>query len=121
MKKNIAFLILVFVSTTVSADWYILDWNSSFKKGRCRADSPTELIRKFQSRGYPYETVDVAQEKGNVTIMLFTTPLPGIEDITYIKGLARCKSELKEKTDRARANSPEARYRKQKDDLNKYK
>ena len=121
MKKYCAFVLLTFISTTASADWYILDWNTSFKKGRCRADSPSELISKFQSRGYPYETADIAKENDKVVVMLFSTPLPGIEEITYINGLARCEAALKVKADTARANSPEARYRKQKDDLNKYK
>ena len=108
------------MSSTASADWYILDWNSSFKKGRCRPDNPTELISSFQDRGYPYETQDITKEDGEVVVMIFVTPLPDIKDITYIKGLTRCNALLKEKTDKVRANSPEALRRKMKDDLNKY-
>jgi len=121
MKKYIAFVLLAFISTSVSADWYKLHWNTSFKKGRCIANSPTELISQFQSRGYPYETTDIDEENGKVVIMLFSSPLPGFEGITYIKDLKRCEAALKEKVETARANSPEARYRKQKDDINKYK
>ena len=121
MKKYITFVLLAFISTTVSADWYVLHWNTSFKKGRCSAESPTDLISQFQSRGYPYETTDIAEEKGKVVVMVFSSPLPGFEGVTYIKSLARCKAALKEKIDTARANSPEARYKRQQNDLNKYK